>query len=127
MVGAGERGLAVGGTRGERPGLVDEQEARAAGRQPARFADGHPGDLVDLERRPDLVGQFVDQVQLAVAIEASRARARLSISREHAYDSTEAIAPAGRGPSTQPTVSPSTVMGKWSLAVPGPATAAGPA
>src|SRR3990172_8430176 len=51
------------------PGGPQEEEAGPAGRQAAGLPDGHRGDRGDLERRPDLVGEVVDEVQLAVALE----------------------------------------------------------
>ena len=44
-------------------------EPLPAGRQPARLGHRDPGDRVGLERRPDLVRQVVDQVELAVPVE----------------------------------------------------------
>ena len=40
-----------------------------AARQPAGFVDRDGGHGIDLERRADLVGQVVDEVQLAIAVE----------------------------------------------------------
>ena len=112
---AGQDVVGIVRARDEHGPVAEQQEADPAGRQPAGLGHRHPGDLVDLERRTDLVGQLVDEVQLPIAVERLARERPLSVSREQAYDRTDATAPAGRGPSTQPTVSPSTVMGWWPL------------
>ena len=63
---------------------------------------GDPGDRVGLERRPDLVGQVVDQVELAVPVErlaGERALVRLAGAgvRQHGRDRRRSV--AGRRPS----------------------------
>ena len=79
-------------------------EALARPMAGAGFVGRDVGDRIDLERRADLVGQVVDEVELAVAVEGfpgERALVGLAGARvgQHRGD-----APAGRGPSTQPTV-----------------------
>ena len=67
----GRLGIVVARPDLERPVRPTAQadEPATAGRQTARLADRDPGDGIGLERRPDLVGQVVDEVELAVAVE----------------------------------------------------------
>ena len=68
-------GEAVGGRRRvvrrlePAPGGAKEEEPGPSGWHAPGFAHRHGGDRRDLERRPDLVGEVVDEVQLAVALQ----------------------------------------------------------
>ena len=62
-------GLAGPGGQPRRIVLEEEHEPGPARRQPACLGDGHGRDRIGLEDGPDLVGQVVDQVQLAVSVE----------------------------------------------------------
>ena len=118
----GRLGIVVAGPdleRTVRP-AAEADEPATAGRQTSRLADRDPGDRVGLERRPDLVGQVVDEVELAVAVErlaGERTLVRLAGSRRRS--ARPRWRPPGAGPRPSRPVCPSMTIGWRSTAASG--------